>query len=204
MVFRNNMNPMLWTYCTGGIPDELFERSDQVPITKEEIRALVISKLRLRQDSWAIDVGCGSGSITVEICLQARGGNVYAIDFDKTAIELTKRNLFRFGVKAQLIMSSAQDILPSIPQVDAVIIGGSSGDTARVIRLGIERLKKGGRIVIDTILVETLHDAISTIYDTQLCEVDITQATIAKAKKITSGTMMVARNPITIISATKP
>ena len=107
-------------------------------------------------------------------------------------------------MKAELFLSSAQDILPSIPQVDAVIIGGSSGDTARVIRLGIDRLKKGGRIVIDTILVETLYDAISTVNDTQLCEVDITQATIVKAKKITSGTMMVARNPITIISATKP
>ncbi len=166
---------MLWTYRTGGIPDELFERSEEVPITKEEIRALVISKLRLREDSCAIDVGCGSGSITVELCLQARGGTVYA-----------------------------QDILPSIPQADAVIIGGSSGDTAKVIRLGIDRLKKGGRIVIDTILVETLYHAISTINETQLCEVDITQATIAKAKKITSGTMMVARNPITIISATKP
>jgi cobalt-precorrin-6B (C15)-methyltransferase len=158
----------------------------------------------LREDSCAIDVGCGSGSITVELCLQARGGTVYAIDFDKTAIELTKRNLFKFGVKAELILSSAQDILPSIPQADAVIIGGSSGDTAKVIRLGIDRLKKGGRIVIDTILVETLYHAINTINETQLCEVDITQATIAKAKKITSGTMMVARNPITIISATKP
>jgi cobalt-precorrin-6B (C15)-methyltransferase len=198
------MNPMLWSYRTGGIPDELFERSEEVPITKEEIRALVISKLRLREESCAIDVGCGSGSITVELCLQARGGRVYAIDFDKTAIELTKRNLFKFGVKAELILSSAQDILPSIPQADAVIIGGSSGDTAKVIRLGIDRLKKGGRIVIDTILVETLYHAISTINETKLCEVDITQATIAKAKKITSGTMMVARNPITIISATKP
>jgi cobalt-precorrin-6B (C15)-methyltransferase len=198
------MNPMLWTYRTGGIPDELFERSEEVPITKEEIRALVISKLRLREDSCAIDVGCGSGSITVELCLQAQGGTIYAIDFDKTAIELTKRNLFKFGVKAELILSSAQDILPSMPQADAVIIGGSSGDTAKVIRLGIDRLKKGGRIVIDTILVETLYHALSTINETQLCEVDITQAIIAKAKKITSGTMMIARNPITIISATKP
>jgi cobalt-precorrin-6B (C15)-methyltransferase len=204
MVSQNNMNPMVWTYRTGGIPDELFERSDQVPITKEEIRALVISKLRLREDSWVIDVGCGSGSITVEICLQAREGKVYAIDFDKSAIELTKRNLLRFGVKAELIMSSAQDILPCIPQVDAVIIGGSSGDTSQVIRLGIDRLKKGGRIVIDTILMETLCDTIRTIYDTRLCEVDITQASVTKAKKITTGTMMVARNPITIISATKP
>ncbi|HET7148081.1 MAG TPA: precorrin-6Y C5,15-methyltransferase (decarboxylating) subunit CbiT [Candidatus Nitrosopolaris sp.] len=198
------MNPMLWTYRTGGIPDELFERSDEVPITKEEIRALVISKLRLKHDSCAIDVGCGSGSITVELCLQAPGGTVYAIDFDKTAIELTKRNLFKFGVRAELILSSAQDILPSIPQADAVIIGGSSNDTARVIRLGIDRLKKRGRIVIDTILVETLYEAIRTINETQLCEIDIIQATISRAKKVKTGTMMVARNPITIISATKP
>jgi cobalt-precorrin-6B (C15)-methyltransferase len=195
---------MVWGYRTGGIPDELFERSGEVPITKEEIRALVISKLRLREDSCAIDVGCGSGSITVELCLQARAGKVFAIDIDESAIELTKKNLLKFGVKAELILSSAQDILPSLPQVDAVIIGGSSPDTARVIRLGIDRLKNGGRIVIDTILVETLYDAISTINETQLREVDVIQATIAKGKMLAVGTMMVARNPITIISATKP
>lgn len=195
---------MIWTYRTAGIPDELFERSDEVPITKEEIRALVISKLRLRDDSDAIDVGCGSGSITVEICLQARHGKVYAIDSGKNAVELTRRNLSKFGVKAELILSSAQDILPSMPKVDAVVIGGSSRETAKIIRLGIDRLKNGGRIVIDTILIETLYYALSTFSETQLCEVDVTQATIAKARKTTTGTMMVARNPITILSAKKP
>jgi cobalt-precorrin-6B (C15)-methyltransferase len=195
---------MIWTYHTAGIPDEFFERSDEVPITKEEIRALVISKLRLREDSYAIDVGCGSGSITVEICLQAKRGKVYAIDADKNAVELTRRNLSKFGVKAELILSSAQDILPSMPKVDAVIIGGSSRETAKIIRLAIDRLKNGGRIVIDTILVETLYYALSTFDETQLCEVDVTQATIAKSRKTTTGTMMVARNPITILSAKKP
>ena len=203
-MIQDKANPQLWGYRTGGIPDELFERSGEVPITKEEIRALVISKLRLREDSWAIDVGCGSGSITVELCLQARVGKVYAIDIDSSAIELTKKNLVKFGVKAELILSSAQDVLPSLPKVDAVIIGGSSSDTARVIRLGVDRLKKGGRIVIDTILVETLYDVIRTIKETELCEVDVTQASIIKGKTMTIGTMMVARNPIAIISATKP
>ena len=198
------MNPLLWAYRTGGIPDELFERSGEVPITKEEIRALVISKLRLKEDSWVIDVGCGSGSITVEICLQAKVGKVYAIDNDSSAIELTKRNLIKFGVKAELIFSSAQDALPSLPKVDAIMIGGSSSDIAGVIRLGIDRLKKGGRIVIDTILVETLYDVIRTIKETELCEVDVTQDAIIKGKTMTIGTMMIARNPITIISATKP
>lgn len=195
---------MIWTYRTAGIPDELFERSDEVPITKEEIRALVISKLRLREDSDAIDVGCGSGSITVEICLQARRGKVYAIDSDKNAVELTRKNLSKFGVKAELILSSAQDILPLMPKVDAVVIGGTSRETAKIIHLGIDRLKNGGRIVIDTILIETLYYALSSFGETQLCEVDVTQATIAKARKTKTGTMMVARNPITILSAKRP
>jgi cobalt-precorrin-6B (C15)-methyltransferase len=203
-LFQNKANPLLWGYRTGGIPDELFERSGEVPITKEEIRALVTSKLRLKEDSWAIDVGCGSGSITVEICLQAKVGKVYAIDIDSSAIELTKKNLIKFGAKAELILSSAQDVLPSLPKVDAIMIGGGSSDIARVIRLSIDRLKKGGRIVIDTILIETLYDVLRTIKETELCEIDVTQAAIIKGKTMTIGTMMIARNPITIISATKP
>ena len=87
---------MLWNYHTPGIPDELFERAEQVPITKEEVRALVISKLRLREGFSAIDIGCGSGSLTVEVCLQTKGNRVYAIDYDEKAIELTKKNLQRF------------------------------------------------------------------------------------------------------------
>jgi cobalt-precorrin-6B (C15)-methyltransferase len=195
---------LLWNYHTPGIPDELFERTEQVPITKQDVRALVISKLRLREGFSAIDIGCGSGSLTVEVCLQTKGNRVYAIDYDEKAVELTKKNLQRFGVTAEIVLSKAQDVLPLLPQVDAVIIGGTWGDTEKIIRLGIDRLKKGGRIVIDTILIETMYKAITTINEANLNEVDITQAIIAKARKVTTGTMMIARNPIIMISATKP
>ncbi|HET7344572.1 MAG TPA: precorrin-6Y C5,15-methyltransferase (decarboxylating) subunit CbiT [Nitrososphaeraceae archaeon] len=194
---------MLWNYHTPGIPDELFERTEQVPITKQDVRALVVSKLRLREGFSAIDIGCGSGSLTVEVCLQTKGDRVYAIDYDEKAVELTKKNLLRFGVDAKIVLSKAQDVLPLLPQVDAVIIGGTWGDTEEIIRLGIDRLKKGGRIVIDTILIETMYKAITTINEANLNEVDITQVIIAKAKKVTTGTMMIARNPIIMISATK-
>jgi len=194
---------LLWNYHTPGIPDELFERTEQVPITKQDVRALVISKLRLREGFSAIDIGCGSGSLTVEVCLQTKGDRVYAIDYDEKAVELTKKNLLRFGVEAEIVLSKAQDVLPLLPQVDAVIIGGTWGDTEEIIRLGIDRLKKGGRIVIDTILIETMYKAITTINEANLNEIDITQVIIAKAKKVTTGTMMIARNPIIMISATK-
>jgi cobalt-precorrin-6B (C15)-methyltransferase len=193
---------LLWDYRTPGIPDELFERTEEVPITKEDIRAIALSKLRLKEGHSAIDIGCGSGSITVELCLQTRG-TVYAIDFDQKAVELTKKNLQKFGAKAEVILGKAQDVLPKLPQVDAIIVGGTWGDTRQVIQLAVGRLKKGGRVVIDTILIETMYQALAAINKMQLAEVDVTQVTIAKARKVTTGTMMLARNPVMIISATK-
>jgi cobalt-precorrin-6B (C15)-methyltransferase len=193
---------LLWDYRTPGIPDELFERTEEVPITKEDIRAIALSKLRLKEGHSAIDIGCGSGSITVELCLQTRG-TVYAIDFNQKAVELTKKNLQKFGAKAEVILGKAQDVLPKLPQVDAIIVGGTWGDTRQVIQLAVGRLKKGGRLVIDTILIETMYQALAAINKMQLAEVDVTQVTIAKARKVTTGTMMLARNPVMIISVTK-
>lgn len=192
----------MWDFCTPGIPDELFERTEEVPITKEDVRALVISKLRLKEGHSAIDVGCGSGSITVELCLQTKG-KVYAVDFDKNAIELTKKNLHKFGVSAQVLTGKAQDILPTLPPVDAVVVGGTWGDAKQVIQLAAGRLKKGGRLVIDTILIETTYQALAAVDELKLIDVDVTQVTVAKARKVTTGTMMLARNPVTLISATK-
>jgi cobalt-precorrin-6B (C15)-methyltransferase len=194
---------LLWDYRTPGITDELFERTEEVPITKEDIRTIAISKLRLKEGHSAIDVGCGSGSITVELCLQTKG-KVYAIDFDEKAVELTKRNLQKFGVKAEeVILGKAQDILPTLSEVDAVIVGGTWGDTKQVIELAVGKLKKGGRIVIDTIVIETMYHALAAINELELKEIDITQVIISKARKVTTGTMMLARNPVMIISATK-
>lgn len=193
---------MLWDYRTPGIPDELFERTEEVPITKEDVRALAISKLRLKEGYSAIDVGCGSGSITVELCLQTKG-QIYAIDFDNNAVELTKKNLAKFGTAAQVILGKAQDVLPTLPQVDAVVVGGTWGDARQVIQLAVDRLKKGGRIVIDTILIETMYQALAAVGELGLKDIDITQVTIAKARKVTTGTMMLARNPVMMISATK-
>lgn len=194
---------MIWNYTTPGIPDELFERSENVPITKEDIRSIVLSKLRLRKKYTVIDVGCGSGSITVEICLQVNSKNVYAIDFDKNAIELTKRNLDKFGVSANLIYSKAEQVLPSLPSANAIIVGGTKGKTEKIIELCISKLKKDGRLVVDTILVETMYKALKTVKKQKMRNIEVTQVTIAKGKSVASGTMLVSRNPILILSATK-
>ena len=192
----------MWNFTTPGIPDELFERDEQIPITKEEIRTIIVSKLRLKQGDSVIDVGCGSGSITIEVCIQIKNGSVYAIDFNQKAIELTKKNLKKFGLHATTILARAQDILSDLPLVDAVVIGGTWGNIDEIIEQSINRLKKGGRLVISTILIETTFSAINALSKFELQDLDIIQVSITKSRKVTTGTMMVARNPITIISTT--
>ena len=195
----------MWNNKTTGIPDEQFERTEDVPITKEEIRALQISKARLCSGYTVYDIGCGSGSISVEAALQVESnGNVYAIDFDSNAVELTKKNLEKFGVSnVKVILGNATEKISELPEANAIFIGGTGGDTQKIIELCQNKLKSGGRIVIGVILIETLFSVISIMEKLNFTSVDITQITISKSRKTSTGTMMLARNPVTIISATK-
>ncbi|MEM2785101.1 MAG: precorrin-6Y C5,15-methyltransferase (decarboxylating) subunit CbiT [Candidatus Nitrosotenuis sp.] len=195
----------MWKYKTPGIPDEYFERTEQVPITKEEVRVIQLSKARLAEGNTILDIGCGSGSITVEAALQiGNQGKVYAVDFDPSAVELTKKNLEKFGISnAELILGDAKQKIPNLPQADAIFVGGTGGDTKDIVKLCHQKLKSGGRIVVGTILIETLHAVLDVMNDLDFKEVDITQITISKSRKTSTGTMMLARNPVTVISATK-
>jgi cobalt-precorrin-6B (C15)-methyltransferase len=196
---------MMWNFKTPGIPDELFERTEKVPITKEEVRVIQISKARLRPGQLVYDVGCGSGSISVEAAIQVESsGKVLAIDYDENAIELTKKNVEKFGLSnVSLIHGNAKERISELEAADAIFIGGTGKDTAEIVELCQDKLKSGGRIVIGTILIETLYTILQLLDKLQFDSVDITQVTISKSRKTSTGTMMLARNPVTIISATK-
>ena len=195
----------MWKYKTPGIPDEDFERTDEVPITKEEVRVVQIAKGRLRQGFTVYDIGCGSGSISVEAALQIESsGKVYSIDIDPKAIELTKKNLEKFGVtNVTTILGDAKEKLSELPQADTIFVGGTGGDTRDIVEICQDKLKLGGRIVIGIILIETLFFVLEVINKLKFSSVDITQITISKSRKTSTGTMMLARNPVTVISATK-
>lgn len=195
----------MWKYKTPGIPDSEFEKEDEVPITKEEVRTVQISKARLNPGNVVYDIGCGSGSISIEAALQIENsGRVHAIDFDPKAIELTKTNLKKFGIEnVTAILGNAKEKIVELPQADAIFVGGTGGDTKEIVELCKDKLKEGGRIVIGVILIETLFSVIKILEETNFSSVDITQITIAKSRKTSTGTMMLARNPVTVISATK-
>ncbi|MEM2081683.1 MAG: precorrin-6Y C5,15-methyltransferase (decarboxylating) subunit CbiT [Candidatus Bathyarchaeia archaeon] len=196
----------MWTYKTAGIPDNMFVQSEKVPgPTKEEIRVLTISKARLQEGFCIIDIGCGTGSLTVEAALQVTPkGKVFAIDEDENAVELTKANVAKFNVQntVQVINGKAPEVLANLPVADAVFVGGSRS-LREILRASYQRLKKNGRIVVNAILLETSFTALDEMKKLGFKEIDVVTVFVAKGHAVPAGTMMLARNPITIVSATK-
>ena len=195
----------MWNYKTPGIPDEHFERAEKVPITKEEVRTIQLSKARLKPGQIVYDIGCGSGSISVEAGIQIEStGKVLAIDYEENAVELTKKNLKKFNLSnVSVLFGNAKEKISDLEIADVIFIGGTGGDTSDIVKLSENKLKTGGRIVIGIILIETLYSVLQILDTLKFDSIDITQVTISKSRKTTTGTMMLARNPVTIISATK-
>ena len=195
----------MWKFKTPGIPDEDFKRAEKVPITKEEVRVIQISKARLKPGQIVYDIGCGSGSISIEAALQIESsGKVLAVDYDENAIELTKKNIKKFNLSnISVIHGNAKEKILELEVADTIFIGGTGGDTKEIVELSENKLKSGGRIVVGIILIETLYSVLQILDKLQFESVDITQVTISKSRKTSTGTMMLARNPVTIISATK-
>jgi cobalt-precorrin-6B (C15)-methyltransferase len=191
---------------TMGIADSEFIQSDNVPgPTKEEIRVITISKAQLFEGAYVIDVGCGTGGLTVEAALQVKQkGRVFAIDQRKEAVELTEKNTSKFQVQniVEVTCGKASELIANLPQVDAVLIGGSKG-LPETVQAVYQKLKINGKIVVNAILLQTAVNAIEEIKKVGFKDVDVVQLCVAKGKQVPSGTMMLARNPITVISATK-
>lgn len=189
-----------------GIPDEEFIREEKIPMTKEEIRVLALSKARLFTGARFLDIGSGTGSVTVEAALIVGDeGRVYAIEKDDIAYNLTLKNIQKFNVRnVVVIKGEAPEAISKVSeQLDSVFIGGGSERIREIVNAIDPKLKKGGRVVADAILLETAVNAINALvelgYRTEIIEV-----IIAKGMKTSKGYAMISRNPVFIIYGEKP
>ena len=181
-----------------GIPDEEFIRTE-VPMTKSEIRAMVASKLALRPGDICCDIGCGTGSVTVEMALAAYEGRVYAFDKNESAVELTMQNCAAFHIgNVECFAGTAPEALGSIPAVDAAFIGGSSGSMASIMRILYDK-NPAVRMTATAITLESVSDAVDSFKALGI-EPEIVQISAARARKAGRYHMMIGQNPVYIIS----
>ncbi|HOV80608.1 MAG TPA: precorrin-6Y C5,15-methyltransferase (decarboxylating) subunit CbiT [Bacillota bacterium] len=191
-----------WVFRTPGIPDDFFIRGS-VPMTKEEIRVITLAKARLAPGQVVWDVGAGTGSLSVEAALQAKGGVVYAIERDSHGVSLIETNSRAFGVEnLRILEGDAPGVLRELPDPDRVMIGGSGGKLREIVAESCSRLKPGGRIVINAVTLENAALSVKLL-DELLGGSEAVQICVARAVRAGNGRIMRGANPVTVISAEK-
>ena len=184
-----------------GVDDELYIRG-KVPITKRDVRAVVLSHMKIDPESIIWDVGAGTGGISVELALAACRGKVYAVETNEEGIELIKKNrekFCRFNIVP--VPGMAPEALKDLPTPDRVFIGGSKKNMMAIVQTVHEK-NPCALVCITAIALESLFEAMEAL-DKFGYSVNVTQISSAGAKVVGSYHMMMAENPIYILTGEK-
>ena len=192
-------NPDFERSAPFGIDDGEFLRVSGIPMTKSEVRAVVMSKLAVGDGDICWDIGCGTGSVTVEMALQCGSGRVYGADISDVAADLTGRNCIKFGCdNVRAYHGKAPDILEDLPAPDCVFIGGSGGNLEEILKAVFGAAKHGARIVATAVTLDTL-ETVRRVFAEHGVKPEIVQCAFTR---VSDRSMMTALNPIFIIKGT--
>ncbi|WP_099467971.1 precorrin-6A reductase [Konateibacter massiliensis] len=181
------------------IKDEAFLRGD-VPMTKEEIRTVALSKLELEKGSILYDIGAGTGSVSIQAAQKAYEGVVYAVEKNAEGILLIEENKKRFQVSnVWAVEGVAPEALWDLPAPTHAFIGGSGGKLGEMIRL-LQEKNPQIKIVITAITLETVSEAMQGIKELAIKDYEVIQLQCARAKKAGPYHMMMGQNPVTVIT----
>lgn len=179
------------------IKDEEFLRGE-TPMTKEEVRILSLSKLDIEPNSVLLDIGAGTGSVSVQMSKLCPEGKVIAIEKEEDALELILKNKEKFHCKnLQLIKGEALEVEKHIDiTFDGIFIGGSGGNLEEIIRVYVKKLKSNGKMVFNFISLKNLSTATNTLKALDF-KFTISQISVSKVKG--EHQMLFANNPIFIL-----
>ncbi|MDR2956977.1 MAG: precorrin-6Y C5,15-methyltransferase (decarboxylating) subunit CbiT [Coriobacteriales bacterium] len=183
--------------------DDDFVRGD-VPMTKTEVRWLSVDKLGVAPQDTVYDIGAGTGSVAVELARKAYRGQVYAIEVNPQACDLIAQNITRFGAyNLKVIYGEAPLALADLPAPDKAFIGGSSGNLNTIMRALVVK-NPDVKVVINAISLQTLAEATQLLDQYGFKGIEVVCVNIAKTRRLGNYDMMMAQNPVYIISGTAP
>ena len=182
-----------------GLPDSAFLRG-KAPMTKEEVRAVSLCKLRLRRNSIVYDIGAGTGSVSVEAALLCIDGTVHAVEYKDEAFELLLKNREKFCLEnLNVIHGKAPEAMEELPAPTHAFIGGSAGNMEQILSCLLSKNPKI-RIVLNCIALETLSEVTNILKKLPVTEPEFVLLQASRADQIGSYHLMKAENPIYIIS----
>lgn len=149
----------------GVLPDEWFDRTPGIPLSKAACRALAVSLLYPLDGQTVLEVGAGSGGITVELARRAGKGIVYAVERSPEAAAVAERNIHRAGAgsSARIVEGEAPEALASLPSCTRAVVGGHGGSAEQIIRSSWRKLLPGGRLLVTANMPSTADRAWHTL-----------------------------------------
>lgn len=200
MIINDNANG--FEPVVHGLADELFMRS-KVPMTKQEVRSVSMSKLMPKATDVIYDIGAGTGSCSIELALLAKQGIVWAFERNPVAVELLGKNKELFGVEnLNIIAGEALENIKNMPAPDCVFVGGSGGDLCQMLDI-IYTKNSDCRVVINAITIETLAEVAEYYKQRQDYTLEIVNVFVARGKHLGSYNLMMAQNPVYVMTALK-
>lgn len=183
-----------------GIRDEKFLRG-QAPMTKRDVRVSALARLEICADDILWDVGAGTGSVSIEMALLARHGEVHTVECNSDACYLILQNKVKFGTYNLFIHEGkAPAALSDLPAPDAVFIGGSKGNMGAIIDLAKVKNPEV-RLVIAAITLETLSEATTLLKERGYANFEVAQISVSRSERLGSYRMLKPQNPVFLISA---
>ena len=192
-----NPRPVTRPWNGSGLPDDAFLRGN-VPMTKEEVRALALSKLRLAERHVVWDVGAGTGSVSVECALSCPAGRVFAVEKKEEALALLEENKERFqAANLFIVAGTAPEALKDLPAPDRVFIGGTSGELGEILDVIFDK-NPAARVVCTAVTLETVAEAAKLF--AHLEGADMVQVSATRTRSAGRYHLMDAQNPVWIFS----
>lgn len=183
---------------THGLPDSAFQRGSHadgtvVPMTKCEVRSVALSKLALTRNAVCWDIGAGTGSVSIEMALQADLGHTYAVEKKPEALALLQENARRLhAANLTAVSGLAPEACLDLPAPTHAFIGGSSGNMEAILNACWDKNPRC-RIVAAAVALETVAELTRL---SKLHPAEILTLTAAQAHKVGPYSMMQGQNPI--------
>ncbi|MBD2772834.1 precorrin-6Y C5,15-methyltransferase subunit CbiT [Iningainema tapete] len=198
------MPSQLWPYISPGIPDELFEQLPGIPLTKREIRLLLISHLRLKPNSVLWDIGAGTGTIPVEVGLLCPSAQIIAVERDEEVTNLIRGNCDRFEVKnVQVIVGSAPECLHDLKLAPHCVCIEGGRPIQEILQIVWQYLLPSGRVVATATNLESLYAISQSFAQLQARNVEVVQSAVNRLETRGFSQTFTAVNPIFILSGEK-
>lgn len=170
-------------------------------ITKDEVRAATLHRLRLPATGVFWDIGGGSGSVSLEAARLNPELAVHTVEKNPEALQNIRANIKQYGTyNIHLICGEAPEALAGLPAPDRIFIGGSGQRLEAIIEAAVAQLTEGGRIVINAVLAATETTALQCL---QRLHLRVASSTLAVTRREYPGGESRVFNPITLITGDK-